>query len=402
MKDKNKIFNTILSSKQYPDNVDLRFDTKYGFLLDRDELEDFLEFKDNIKSVSKIDLPLKSFNSKGVYYILSKELVGNIMDYLDIVASDVHNYSKIVNSTYDEITFSHVLSEIEGSLKIEGVNTTRREVQHVIETQEIKNNNDRIILNMYNGIQFITKTPDFNKDNLKMLYELLSDGCLFEKDILGEKKYRDGPVYIGNHEGCPFDKIDECLDSLFEYINNSNGDLIYNFLKPFIAHYYFVYIHPYFDYNERTARMIETWIINNTPLSSAPLFLSEAINDNKKKYYKAIEKTRYSHNDLTYFLIYMTEYATKYYLAYKKVNDVREKLNRNGEQVTPIIYHYYKKILVCDLDWFTWGMLRDSANLGDVSKQAVLKNLNKLQELGILQSKKNSSGEKIFKLNDNF
>ena len=402
MKDKNKIFNTILSSKQYPDNVDLRFDTKYGFLLDRDELENFLEFKDNIKSVSKIDLPLKSFNSKGVYYILSKELVGNIMDYLDIVASDVHNYSKIVNSTYDEITLSHVLSEIEGSLKIEGVNTTRREVQHVIETQEIKNNNDRIILNMYNGIQFITKTPDFNKDNLKMLYELLSDGCLLEKDILGEKKYRDGPVYIGNHECCPFDKIDECMDSLFEYINNSNGDLIYNFLKPFIAHYYFVYIHPYFDYNGRTARMIETWIINNTPLSSAPLFLSEAINDNKKKYYKAIEKTRYSHNDLTYFLIYMTEYAKKYYLAYKKVNDVREKLNRNGEQVAPIIYHYYKKILVCDLDWFAWGMLRDSANLGDVSKQAVLKNLNKLQELGILQSKKNSSGEKIFKLNDNF
>ena len=371
-------------------------------MLDRDELEVFLEFKDNIKSVSKIDLPLKSFNSKGVYYILSKELVGNIMDYLDIVASDVHNYSKIVNSTYDEITLNHVLSEIEGSLKIEGVNTTRREVQHVIETKEIKNNNDRIILNMYNGIQFITKTPDFNKDNLKTLYELLSDGCLLEKDILGEKKYRDGPVYIGNHEGCPFDKIDECMDSLFEYINNSNGDLIYNFLKPFIAHYYFVYIHPYFDYNGRTARMIETWIINNTPLSSAPLFLSEAINDNKKKYYKAIEKTRYSHNDLTFFLIYMTEYATKYYLAYKKVNDVREKLNRNGEQVAPIIYHYYKKILVCDLDWFTWGMLRDSANLGDVSKQAVLKNLNKLQELGILQSKKNSSGEKIFKLNDNF
>ena len=47
--------------------------------------------------------------------------------------------------------------------------------------------------------------------------------------------------------------------------------------------------------------MVQIWIFMLTNNVGA-LYLSEAINDNKNKYYEAIENTRNSRNDLTYFI----------------------------------------------------------------------------------------------------
>ncbi len=59
--------------------------------------------------------------------------------------------------------------------------------------------------------------------------------------------------------------------------------------------------------------------------------MSEAINDNKKEYYRAITNTRNTYNDLTYFLGYILETAIKYSLVYKNLEEVKEKLSKTGD-----------------------------------------------------------------------
>ena len=76
------------------------------------------------------------------------------------------------------------------------------------------------------------------------------------------------------------------------------------------------------------------------------MFISEAINDNKKDYYRAIINTRLTHNDLTYFLGYILETATKYSLLYKNLESIKDQLSKKGDTLTSTEMGYLKKIIV--------------------------------------------------------
>lgn len=47
--------------------------------------------------------------------------------------------------------------------------------------------------------------------------------------------------------------------------------------------------------------MVSFWLNTIYDITAAPQFMSEAINNNKREYYKAIINTRLSRNDMTYF-----------------------------------------------------------------------------------------------------
>ena len=287
---------------------------------------------------------------------------------------------------------------MEGTLKIEGVNSTRKKVVQIVEEGNIKDLNDQIIFNMYKGYKFIACKPEFNKGNLLKLYKILSYNSLKLEDEIKDF-YRDDMVKVENHEGCPVEDIEEFMNSLFIYINQNLK--INNILLPFIAHYYILYIHPYFDFNGRTARMVALWIslLVNTEFI-LPTFISEAINDDKSNYYKAIDKSRNSQNDLSYFLIYLVELANKYYLVYKNLTAIRENLALNGEAITLREVYYLKRIIInSKKGWFNYRGFIEFASL-DITKQGALKILNRFLELNLLITKTNSHNEKIFLIND--
>ena len=70
-----------------------------------------------------------------------------------------------------------------------------------------------------------------------------------------------------------------------------------------IIHYYLVYLHPYFDFNGRMARVLSFWYNYKYAPSLSLLLVSGAINNNtyKKGYYNAITNSRQMRNDITYF-----------------------------------------------------------------------------------------------------
>lgn len=193
------------------------------------------------------------------------------------------------------------------------------------------------------------------------------------------------------------------MDSLFEWVNcNINKNMgSSSLLLPFIVHYYILYIHPYMDFNGRTARMVSLWIIFLMDKETIlPTYISETINDDKNNYYKAIDNTWYSHNDLTYFLTYLIKLANEYYLVYKNVTSIREDLALIGESITSTEVYYLKRIIInSKKGWFNYKGFISFCNL-DISKQGALKILNNFLGLNVLNSKINSKNEKIFKLNE--
>ena len=385
-----------LESEKYYTNTDLRLNRKYNILLSHRELDDYLRFKEDYIIDNKIETSLLSWNSNKIFLYKSRELSSKIYDYYEFLKAE-----DISDSINHEVLIGIICSELEGTLQIEGVNTTRKQIEKIIKENNPKSLNDKIIINMLNGFNYISSTKEFNKETLKKLYIKLSDGCLNKDDEIGDAYYRNDVIYVSDYTGCPVDSIDSCMESLFKYINDNldTKDSYLKLLLPFIAHYYLLYIHPYFDYNGRTARMVQIWIFmltNNIPA----FYLSEAINDNKNEYYKAIENTRNSRNDLTYFITYLMDLINLYSIIEKNLDDIKTGIENEGDSITINELHYLKRIIVNkNIKWFNYKKFLEFEGL-DITKQGALKILNKFENKGLLLSKINQKGEKIFTLND--
>ena len=390
-----------ISGPHFFTNEDLRMNKKINILLNSQELREFLAFKDNFKHELKTELPLLTFNSSKMYYFNSNELAHLFQEYLEFFNNDlVERESTIISENYEDIIISRLTSELDGTLRIEGVNTTRRQMIDIYNgLKKELDSNDIIIRNMIKGIEYISNKPAFNKENLLKLYNILSQDSLTEETKLDGEFYRLDKVYVGDHEGCPADKIDESMNGFFAFVNNEIDKR--NFYLPFIAHFYVLYIHPYYDFNGRTARMVSLWISLLSDIHMLlPTYISEAINDDKNNYYKAIDNSRFSNNDITYFLTYLIDLSNKYYLVYKNLNAIKEDLAIIGESLSPTESYYLKRIMInSKKGWFNYRGFIDFCKL-DITKQGALKALNKLLDYGLLVSRINSKNEKIFMIND--
>ncbi len=405
--DKKQAVDLILGDKYHSIN-DLRYNKKVGVMLSKDELDRLLSIKDQL-----VDdgfefiktLPLKTFNSKHCFYVEALYLLQTQNEYLRLLKSDYElNQISLFDRNIEDMLTSRLFSEVEGTLNIENIPTTHRHIVEVSKSESLTEINDIIVKNMLNAIRFIVdEKPPFNKENLRKLYSILSKDCLAEELQLKDGKYyRDDKVYIGAFEGAPAETVDECMNSLFAFANNPENIKAHNELLPFICHYYILYVHPYFDYNGRTARMVSFWLNYIHEIAFAPYFMSEAINESKNDYYRAITDSRNTNNDLTYFLGYILETSIKYGFVYKNLEEMKKMLSKTGDTLTSTEWVYVKKILVHNPeDYFNYKMFLSYIH-ANMSRQGALKILNNLNSYGILEKTTNKKGDIIFRFNQEF
>ena len=405
--DKKQAINLILNENYYSIN-DLRYNQKIGIMLSKNQFEQLLELKDQLvdEKFDKIKtLPLKTFNSKHCFYVRGLYLLQTLNEYFRILISDHDlNQSWLFARNIEDMIKSRLFSEVEGTLNIENVPTTHRRIVEIDKSENLTDKNDIIVKNMLTAMRYIVKNePEFNKDNLRTLYEILSKDCLPDELKIKEGQYyRDDKVYIGDFEGADPAIVEACMDSLFEFANDPQNIKEHDNLLPYICHYYILYVHPYFDYNGRTARMVSFWLNYIYNISLAPYFMSEAINENKNDYYRAITDTRNTNNDLTYFLGYILETSIQYSFVYKNLEEMRNELSKTGDTLTTTEWVYVKKILVHNSEnYFNYKMFLTYIN-AKMSKQGAMKTLNNLCDYDILKKDKNKKGETIFKFNQDF
>ena len=405
--EKEKVIKLIMGNEYYGVE-DLRYNLKKGILLSKDEFNDLLIAKDGLideKNEYITRLPLKTFNSKYCFYVNGGYLLSVLKDYYRVIISDFEiNKSFIFERNYEDIVISRLFSEVEGSLAIENIPTTHKKIAEIHKNENVTDKNDLVIKNMLKAVHFIIKErPEFNKENLFKLYTILSKDSLPEESRLREGEYyRHDKVFVGGYEGAPYHAIGEYMDSLFEFAGDEDNVKRYSYLFPFICHYYVLYVHPYFDYNGRTARMVSFWLNYIHNIKGAPYFMSEAINECKGDYYRALVNTRETRNDLTYFLGYILETSVRFSLVYKNLEVIKEKLLKSGDSLSSAELVYVKKIIIhSPEDYFNYKMFLKYIN-GEMTRQGALKILNNLTDYEVLLKSKNKKGGIIYKLNPEF
>lgn len=233
------------------------------------------------------------------------------------------------------VMFSH---EIKNNNNIEGITDGIDSIREVIlKQQEIKDVDKRNrIINLYKGYRYILNHKNINKESLKELYTILCDGLLSleEQRDMGEYyRTRSGVILRKGRLDDTYDVtmdakyVDDFMNKLFEYIktNNNLNDSTEFFIKSQIMHFYFVYIHPYFDINGRTSRTLAMWYLLNNKCYPYIIF-NRAINNEFPKYDEAIiEAKRYG--NVTYFIKNMLISVKKELEKEFVIEDIRKGIN---------------------------------------------------------------------------
>lgn len=258
--------------------------------------------------MAKEKLPLKTLT--GIPFRINIDILKEIEEELEIFLLEedfmnTRDFSK-------KVMFNQ---EIKANNTVEGYNDSVSFIKKVIENASEEQNIEKRnrIINLYNGYQYILKGQDITEENVLKLYEILSKDLLEEYDLshMGEK-YRKAPVYIlksgrlddSMDEGIPYKKIEEYMDSYFEFIDTFKVDdsQTEEFIKSQIMHFYFVYIHPFFDINGRSSRTIAMWYLLNKEVYPYIIF-NRGINFDSN--YDRVIGTSITRLDITEFLKYM-------------------------------------------------------------------------------------------------
>ena len=272
-------------------------------------------------------LPLKT--DTGRLFTINREYLSDLVRELEtfLDGEDFMN-----NKTFSKkVLFTH---EIKANNTVEGINDSVSLIERVIEdahqVSDIEKRNR--IINLYSGYRYILEGRDITEENVHKLYEILSKDLLSGEDrIRMGEMYRTAPVYIlqGGRlddtmdHGIDESKVPEFMKVFFDYANN--GETFDNatdyFIKSQIMHFYFVYIHPYFDINGRTSRTVAMWYLLNNDIFPYIIF-NRGINFDTT-YDKTIRecKDRY---EITKFLKYMLinvkkELEKEYVMHYLRV-----------------------------------------------------------------------------------
>lgn len=258
--------------------------------------------------MAKEKLPLKTLT--GIPFRINIDILKEIEEELEIFLLEedfmnTRDFSK-------KVMFNQ---EIKANNTVEGYNDSVSFIKKVIENASEEQNIEKRnrIINLYNGYQYILKGQDITEENVLKLYKILSKDLLEEYDLshMGEK-YRKAPVYIlksgrlddSMDEGIPYEKIEEYMDSYFEFIDTFKVDdsQTEEFIKSQIMHFYFVYIHPFFDINGRSSRTIAMWYLLNKEVYPYIIF-NRGINFDSN--YDRVIGTSKTRLDITEFLKYM-------------------------------------------------------------------------------------------------
>ena len=207
-------------------------------------------------------------------------------------------------------------SSISGTAAIEGNPITEKDVKRIAEGQEVEGYTKKAkqeISNLIEAYHFLNSIKPserpfvLKEDLIRRLHKMITNEVPDEHNIPGQ--YRDGLVYVGNkaHGGIyrPPKILADIQNLMKEFISWINGEEILR-LNPLIrasmAHYYLSIIHPFWDGNGRTARLIEAIILQAANIKYLPKELSNYYYKNVDDYYIVFSKTLRRKKDVTPFV----------------------------------------------------------------------------------------------------
>lgn len=184
--------------------------------------------------------------------------------------------------------------------EIEGVKSTKEQFVHstrLLQNQEEPTGRfSSLVKTYYRLISGEVDTPKEPKD-MRELYDIIVADEIEAEELPDGELFRTEPTYLYKntksqkpiHTGMtPEQKIIEAVQDMLQFLNSEEGAPL---IRIAVGHYYFGYVHPFYDGNGRTSRFISSLYLKEELHALTALSLSRACNLNRSQYLEAFEKT---------------------------------------------------------------------------------------------------------------
>ena len=246
-----------------------------------------------------------------------------------------HLISSVPPVVIHQFALSCIVSEVKSTNDIEGVYSTRKEIEEIITGVSSPARLEMIVkkyISLTSGEHFNFKTCE----DIRNFYDgFAHEEITTEKpqNKLDGKIFRKGSVSITSatnkavHQGVyPEGKIIAAMNTALEILNNESIPYL---VRVAIFHYMFGYIHPFYDGNGRTSRFITSYYLAQHFHYLAALRLSLTIKKKRQKYYDLFKLTNSERNcgDMTPFVLGFISIIDETFA------EVENILNKKSEQL---------------------------------------------------------------------
>ena len=289
------------------------------------------------------------------------------------------------------------LQEAKDSSAIENIITTHDDLYKAelnfesfksLDAKEVQN----YIVALKTGFHLITKRNVLTNNNIIEIQSVLEKnnagfrkvpGTALKNAITGETIYTPPQDY---------ETITDLMANLESFINDDTQSNFDPIVKMAIIHYQFESIHPFYDGNGRTGRIINVLYLVMEGLLDLPiLYLSRYIIENKGDYYKLLQEVRETdawENWLLYIIEAVEQTAKETIYVIKQIQQLmlefKHKIRNN--------YKFYSQDLLNNLFKHPYTKIEFIERDLGVSRITAANYLNRLAKDGVLVKQKLGTG----------
>ena len=230
------------------------------------EWQRILDNRRNSESSISLPIPIHEYNRRNTYsafFMYHPILVTLLLSLEGKRSAFITLVSEVPTVLISHVMNAFLSTEIKASNDIEGVYSSRREIQEAIQNRE----NDKLrfssIISKYKAILENPHGFTFESSpDIRALFEDIISSEIDDKNQPDGVVFRRDSVDIVNHQGkvihrgtLPESHIIQEMDQALSVLND---EMLVLPIRVALFHYYFGYIHPFYDGNGRTNRFIST------------------------------------------------------------------------------------------------------------------------------------------------
>lgn len=308
------------------------------------------------------------------------------------VAHTIPNEGVLINSL--------VIQEAKESSEVENIVTTHDEIfqADLSVSNYAVSNAAKEVMNyreaMLEGFSRVKENMLLTNNIIKNIQEKLEKNKAgFRTSAVTLQNSKQEIVYAPPKTG---DEVEHYMSNLEQFINNSKLSDLDPLIKLAIIHHQFESIHPFYDGNGRTGRIISVlYLVQNRLLDLPILYLSRYITRNKADYYKLIQAVRDNDGDIkdwqnwVMFILKGIEVTSKETIIL--INGIAQLMAQYKAILKPVFGKTYKHELLNNLFFHPYTKIEFIERDMNVQRKTAAKYLDMIVDLKLLTKMKKGS-----------
>ena len=340
----------------------------------------------------------------------------NLLEHTLLQEKIMENSKKIISlsnpNKFPQIAIKEIINkilsnELDKTNKIEGIETIKSEIYYSLKDDKKsskKNNKLEGIVKKYKDIMEKNFKDTQHIDNLSTFRKLYDemfedfekngnyklDGKYFRKDAVKIKNSLGNTIHIGiNGE----EAIEKNMENLIQFMNRKDIPFL---VKASITHFFFEYIHPFYDGNGRFGRyLLSLYLARKLDILTA-FSVSYSISKNLDDYYKSFVEVEDVNNygEITFFVENILKtIKSGQEMIIELLNDSIIRFNHSMEILNEIAKDLSEKeniMLQIYLQNYLFNDFEEITNvelsyiIGDLTQQTINKYTQELEKKGYL------------------